>query len=479
MNTPWSIDAVAPGRRGQHLFATFLVGLGFAMFVASIVVPGVFGQVPWSATVGTGLALGTVGLMAIGVFYLLVLSYVGDEPGIRNDGVWFRGLQNRGLLGWFAAVVFTTFYVVLYWYGEVLVGPIRALDPLAQLMTGGPADRWFLYGTMYSALVLVFGVRTGLRYRHQRYQLLRTLSVVVFQLGFAWLLPYLLKRLHQPEYYVTYFWPLKPDYAYPPGHGGYLFDAGWVGAGMVAISALLILVVTPILTYFYGKRWFCSWVCGCGGLAETLGDPWRHLSDNSLTSWRVERVSIHVVLLLVLVTTGLLWADWGLGTYAGQYWLGGYASGMRSWYGFIVVSMFSGVIGVGVYPLLGSRVWCRFGCPMAAILGLQQRFFSRFRITTNGGQCISCGNCSVYCEMGIDVRDYAQREQNIVRASCVGCGICAAVCPRGVLKLENGPVGDRFELADKPLSALLEALGQPPLGDLRPPSSVEGHGRES
>jgi ferredoxin len=40
--------------------------------------------------------------------------------------------------------------------------------------------------------------------------------------------------------------------------------------------------------------------------------------------------------------------------------------------------------------------------------------------------------------MGIDVRAYAQRGQNVVRASCVGCGICAAVCPRGVLKLENG-----------------------------------------
>jgi ferredoxin len=40
--------------------------------------------------------------------------------------------------------------------------------------------------------------------------------------------------------------------------------------------------------------------------------------------------------------------------------------------------------------------------------------------------------------MGIDVRWYAQKGMNIVRASCVGCGICAAVCPRGVLKLENG-----------------------------------------
>jgi polyferredoxin len=111
---------------------------------------------------------------------------------------------------------------------------------------------------------------------------------------------------------------------------------------------------------------------------------------------------------------------------------------LRQWYGFAIGAAFSGVIGVGFYPLLGSRVWCRFGCPMAAILGLQQRLFSRFRITTNGGQCISCGNCSNACEMGIDVRAYAQKGENIVRSSCVGCGICSAVCPRGVLKLENG-----------------------------------------
>ena len=112
--------------------------------------------------------------------------------------------------------------------------------------------------------------------------------------------------------------------------------------------------------------------------------------------------------------------------------------GFQKWYGFLIGSVFAGVIGTGFYPLMGSRVWCRFGCPLAAIFGIIQRFKSRFRITTNGGQCISCGNCSTYCEMGIDVRWYAQRGQNIVRSSCVGCGICAEVCPRGVLKLENG-----------------------------------------
>ena len=74
-----------------------------------------------------------------------------------------------------------------------------------------------------------------------------------------------------------------------------------------------------------------------------------------------------------------------------------------------------------------------------------QKLKSRFRITTNGGQCISCGNCSTYCEMGIDVRAYAQKGQNIVRSSCVGCGVCSSVCPRGVLKLENAPELERIK----------------------------------
>ncbi len=117
---------------------------------------------------------------------------------------------------------------------------------------------------------------------------------------------------------------------------------------------------------------------------------------------------------------------------------------LRSAYGVYIGSLFSGVIGTGFYPILGNRAWCRFGCPMAAILGFQQRLFSKFRITTNGGQCISCGNCSTYCEMGIDVRSYAQKGENIVRSSCVGCGVCSAVCPRGVLKLENDSMEGRI-----------------------------------
>jgi polyferredoxin len=311
-------------------------------------------------------------------------------------------------------------------------------DPLAYMIRGEKADQWFVYGTLYTLAVIVMGFKAILKYRHSNYQIVRTCSVIFFQLGFAFLIPHILKMFDQPAFYFHYFWPLEYGYLFPDTMDHFA-QKGSVGVFMVFWGAVMTFIATPILTYFYGKRWYCSWVCGCGGLANTLGDPWRQLSDKSLKAWKFERWSVHLVLVFIVLTTALLWTN----SYMKGALLGDLSQGFSKTYGFLIGSVFSGVIGVGFYPLMGTRVWCRFGCPMAAILGLQQKFFSRFRITTNGGQCISCGNCSTYCEMGIDVKWYAQRGQNIVRASCVGCGICSTVCPRGVLNLENGPVEKR------------------------------------
>jgi polyferredoxin len=280
------------------------------------------------------------------------------------------------------------------------------------------------------------GFKFILKYRHNTYQIIRTCSVMFFQLIFAWMLPGMMSKLYNYEPYWTYFFPLDYDAIFPSNLSYISSSFGALGQFTIFWGLILTFFATPVLTYFFGKRWYCSWVCGCGGLAETAGDPFRHLSDKSLKAWKIERWLIHSVLAVIIIITVALLADVGT-----QGALLGETTGktLAKGYGLIIGSIFSGVIGVGFYPLMGSRVWCRFGCPMAAYLGLIQRFKSRFRITTNGAQCISCGNCSTYCEMGIDVRWYAQRGQNIVRSSCVGCGICSAVCPRGVLKLENGP----------------------------------------
>jgi polyferredoxin len=370
----------------------------------------------------------------------------------------FSSNAARGAVGWTVALVLTGLYVLLYFWPQALAGLIPLADPLSQWMRGQPATldnggQWFLYTTLYTLAVAAMGVRALVRYRHSRYHVIRTLSVVLFQTVLAFALPFVLVRLQQPELYVHYTWPLDYDLFFPWKVADLRAD-GQLGVAMLVWGAVMIAVATPVLTYFFGKRWYCSWVCGCGGLAETAGDPYRHLSDKSLGAWKLERWLVHGVLATITAATLFLWAAAAVEV----GWLDA-AAGTVSWlYGLLIGSIFAGVVGVGFYPIFGSRVWCRFGCPMAAILGLQQRFFSRFRITTNGGQCISCGQCSAYCEMGIDVKWYAQRGQNVVRASCVGCGVCATVCPRGVLRLENGPDVGGASRAGRPVNNLIEDL---------------------
>lgn len=386
--------------------------------------------------------LGWLGMTAIVVGGLVSFAPGWRQiPGVKNHYIMFGSATRRGVVGWSLGLFMTGFYVVLYRWPEYLRHLIEWVDPLKVAISGqsaiggdGSVSQWFLYGVLYTVAVLVMGVRALIKYRHSRYQVIRTSSVMFFQLGFAFLIPNIMMLMNQPYFEWTNIWPLR-YYELYPNEVNHLLNSGTIGVVMVTWGIASILIATPILTYFFGKRWYCSWVCGCGGLAETLGDPFRQNSSKTLVAWKLERWLIYSVLVFVVATTGLLWAN-----HIWNHAILGRASGhFASAYGFLIGAIFSGVIGTGFYPIFGSRVWCRFGCPMAAILGIIQRFYSRFRITTNGGQCISCGNCSTYCEMGIDVRWYAQRGQDIVRASCVGCGVCSTVCPRGVLQLENGP----------------------------------------
>lgn len=458
-----------------------------------------------------------------GILYFKAL-YGSSLAGIKNDGVWFNALTSKGIWGWILGLVLTGFYIAIYWFPELLgyrtetasVGLVAFFDPLSIVLNGNPATQWFMYGTLYTFAIALFGIKFLWKYRSNPYQIFRTLSIIFFQLCFAFLLPEILSKLNPEMPYfskdIKNMWPLN-YYFFDAWHLEGMLKGKSIGQFFLVFGLLMIFVISPLLTYRFGKRWYCSWVCGCGGLAETAGDPFRQLSSKKISVWKLERWMIHFVLVFVFITTvAVLWsflgtqpeltlvtkerfilgvvvllllvllslfikhkngfpkdakytlisvvsillASIGLHYFSGQqniFFFESYT--FQKWYGFGIGAAFSGVLGVGFYPLLGSRVWCRFGCPMAALLGLQQRLFSRFRITTNGGQCISCGNCSTYCEMGIDVRAYAQRGANIVRSSCVGCGICSAVCPRGVLKLENGPLKNRITNPTYPLGNTL------------------------
>lgn len=341
--------------------------------------------------------------------------YLQGQNGLM--ATWRERWRSRGWMAWLISALLIGFYVDLYWFDH--------LAPISESL--GLRNKWYLYGALYCVAMVGGGIYYLRRHGNSRYNRYRIAVNIFVQVVLAFTLPFVMPLFGGKEFYFSYLWPLKWDLLLP--------DTIWQLPLYLAIyGGVMSLIAAPVFGFIFGKRWYCSWICGCGGLANTFGDPWRHLTSKKTGAWKFEQVAVHAVLVLVVFMTAVMGIKALIGNDYPQF--ASFADGTKSFYGFLVGSVLAGVIGTGLYPLLGPRVWCRNFCPMAAMLGLVQKL-GRFRIKVKDDMCISCGNCSAYCEMGIDVRAYAQSNQSFTRAACVGCGMCAHVCPRGVLMLEN------------------------------------------
>ena len=92
----------------------------------------------------------------------------------------------------------------------------------------------------------------------------------------------------------------------------------------------------------------------------------------------------------------------------------------------------AGAIGYGLYFHLSGRVWCRFACPLAALMHIFARF-SQFRIFAEKKKCISCNVCTTVCHQGIDIMSFANKGLPMEDPECVRCSACVQSCPTGVL----------------------------------------------
>jgi hypothetical protein len=300
---------------GQQRLALALTAFGVLGLFVTIPMESIPGRIPW--------LLACLLLMSVGAAIYMRRSYLSRPAGIRNDGVWHSGLSARGAAAWVLAIVLTGFYVLLYFFpaqlglgmdGEANRGIVALFDPLSRALSGNAASQWFVYGALYTFAILAMGLKFILKHRHSRYQIIRTCSVMFFQLGFAFLIPELLQRLNYPYHNFANMWPLN-YYFFDEWSVRGLLNSGGFGLFILFSGVAMIFLVSPLLTYFFGKRWFCSWVCGCGGLAETAGDPFRQLSDKSLRAWKVERWLIHSVLVFAIVmTAAVVWSYIGDGS---------------------------------------------------------------------------------------------------------------------------------------------------------------------
>jgi polyferredoxin len=126
-------------------------------------------------------------------------------------------------------------------------------------------------------------------------------------------------------------------------------------------------------------------------------------------------------------------------------------------YKWMVDLMLAGVVGVGCYFWLSGRVWCRFACPLAALMHIYARF-SKFRIFSDKKKCISCNVCTSVCHQGIDVMNFANKGVPMEDPECVRCSACVQSCPTGVLTF--GRYGRNGEITHDSLPASLVRVAE-------------------
>jgi len=139
-------------------------------------------------------------------------------------------------------------------------------------------------------------------------------------------------------------------------------------------------------------------VCPCGAMAETLGDEYRTRALHGPAAKKAENWGQAVLWFAALVTLASLAA--GTGSRG--------SNNALEVYGIIIDVVLAGVIGLGLYFHFSGRVWCRFFCPLAALMHIYARF-SPYRIMANKKRCISCNICTKVCHIGIDVMNFANK----------------------------------------------------------------------
>jgi polyferredoxin len=301
----------------------------------------------------------------------------------------------------------------------------------------------FWYTVLYTAIMTIFGLQAMKRWgfnRKDKFQIWRYVSLIGFQWTFFFLIPeYLFRWLveyqwlgaklaHDPSFARDAWRSYGIIYAWPLFFYTFFGDANRI---WIVWGALLSFVLIPILVLFHGKR-YCSWICGCGGLAETLGDRWRHLSPKGDTSIRWERMNI-VVFAAAIVITVMMVAKDAMTVFRTPAQIG------VDYYHLIADTWLVGILPVTLYPFFGGKVWCRYWCPLAKMMELFSAVFTHFRVSRFAIQanekCIACEDCSRNCQVGIDVMRFALKQEEITNfnSSCIGCGICVTVCPMNVL----------------------------------------------
>lgn len=301
----------------------------------------------------------------------------------------------------------------------------------------GNKDPYFWYSFLYTTTILLFGIRR-IAVSKKKYVTYQTTLLFLIQAVPLFIIPnFVLPWLHN----LGLIHPWIVEHVFFGGEWWRFvgFILAWPlfiwnvvtdepSIFWLVVSLVQTFIIIPWLVIRWGKGAYCSWICSCGAMAETLGDEYRTLALHGPRAKNWENFG-QIVLLFLFIMSILHALGWIPSLANG---LVGINTLLEGGYRLIVDAFLAGTIGVGLYFFYSGRVWCRFACPLAALMHIYNKF-SVWHILADKKKCISCGLCTKSCHMGIDVMNYANKGKPLDDVECVNCSACINVCPTGVL----------------------------------------------
>ena len=220
--------------------------------------------------------------------------------------------------------------------------------------------------------------------------------------------------------------------------GGFESLYKWVVTGGQYVAhthaSNLVLAAAIVLTALVGRSFFCGWICPLGALQEAIAAFSHRLQRRFPALRRTIRVLQQKAgpvapfldrWLRYLKYVLLAWLLAGTAIYGVLVF-----RDVDPWIALLTIAEFDlsgGLLVLGVTVVASffvERPWCRYACPLGAIIGTVSRL-SPVKIEREAAACLGCDVCTRQCPMGIPV----DRLTRVDSPECITCLQCVGACP--------------------------------------------------